>query len=76
MEPLLIIAGGGGLIAAAVAILIWRLVRNYGKKEVLERDNEAKKATLDSVLEAKKSRMRLESDDSYANRVRSKYTRD
>lgn len=76
MEPMLILLGGGGLIAAALALLIWRLVKNYGEKEVLERDNQGKDIVLDKVMEAKKARQRVESEPDFANKLREKYTRD
>lgn len=75
MEMLLIIAGGGSLLAAALGLLIWRLVKNYGKKEVLEDDMEEKDTLLAGLDIANKARMRLESDDDYAKFVRDKFTR-
>ena len=76
MDLMFIIAGGGSLLAAALGILIWRLVKNYGKKEVLEDDVQEKDAMLESLAASKKARQRLESDPDFAKRVHDEFQRD
>lgn len=46
MDWLLIALSGGGLMAAALAFVVWRLVREYAKKKVMEYEIENFKAEL------------------------------
>lgn len=75
METLLFIAGGGSILAVAAGILIWRLVRNHAKKEVLADDIQEKDALLEGLEIARKGRQRYESDPTFAKWVRDRFTR-
>lgn len=54
MDWLVLTLSGGGVLVAALAFVVWRLVREYGKKKVLEVDNARKDEVLDKVKEANK----------------------
>lgn len=75
MDYLVILLSGGSLIAAFAGILVWRLVKNYGKKEVLEDDMEEHADVFDALEVKRKAHDRLESDSTFAKLVRDRFTR-